>query len=286
MSGVHPETLRAWERRYEVIQPRRDERGRRVYAPEDVERLRLLRRATELGHPISRLACLGPDELRRVSDESPAGQPRDTADLNRLVALILDAVQRYRVDECDEVLGLAATLLAPERLVRQVVMPAMTLVGESWHRGEMSIGQERLLSCSARRTLSSLIATYRRRATGPVLVLATLPGEPHEIGLMVTALLAAIEGVDCIYLGPEIPAEDLITAADATAARCVGLSFVTAVPEHGQLVELCARLPRRCELWLGGAATTGLCAKSLPAGCVRVAGDEALREHSRRLCAS
>ena len=286
MSGVHPATLRAWERRYEVIQPRRDDRGRRLYAPEDVDRLRLLRRGTELGHPISRLARLSLEELRRVIEQCPAAEEADGGECNRLVRRLLDATQRYRADECDEVLGLAATLLDPETLISDVVAPAMRLAGARWHRGELSVAQERLLSGSARRTLSSLLATYRRRGRGPSIVLATLPGEQHEIGLLVTALMAASEGLDCVYLGTDIPVSDMVDAVMATNASCVGLSCVTRVAHCdvvGALTDLCRRLPQGCAVWLGGCSAADLDGAGLPPGCVCLNGHDELRTRARAL---
>lgn len=279
ISGVHPETLRAWERRYELIQPRRDARGRRMYAAADVELLRLLRRGTELGHPISRLAELSQDELRRVCEDCPPLEERGDG-LHRLVTRMLDAVARFRGDECDEVLGLAATLLDPEVLVAQLVAPAMRAVGERRHSGQMCTAQERLLSASARRTLGSLIATSRRRATGPVLVLATLPGEQHDIGLMATTLVAAAEGLDCVYLGPDIPLVDLLAAVEATGARAVCLSCVTCAVDTGlpgAITQLRRQLPARCELWLGGSAAMQLDSADLPAHCWCLAEFDQLR---------
>jgi len=288
MSGVHPETLRAWERRYEAICPRRDERGRRMYAAEDIERLRLLRRATELGHAISRLAGLDLEALRRVGEEDPEAvavpAARGRGELNQLVARLLDAVSRYRADECDEVLGLAATFLHPERLVRQVVAPALSDVARAVSRGEMRVAQERLLGCCARRTISSLIGSYRRRASGPVIVLATLPGDAHEIGLMVTALMAASEGLDCIYLGTEVPHGDLADAARSTAARCLALSCVEGPPEARLLADICAALPDGCELWLAGAGAAAIDDDALPRMCVSFSEPDHLREHARALC--
>jgi DNA-binding transcriptional MerR regulator len=285
ISGVHPETLRAWERRYELIQPRRDARGRRMYAAADIELLRLLRRGTELGHPISRLAELSPEELRRVCEDCPPGAERGDG-LHRLVRRLLDAVARFRGDECDEILGLAATLLDPEVLVDQVVAPAMRAVGERWSRGQMCTAQERLLSASARRTLGSLIATSRRRASGPVLVLATLPGEQHDIGLMATTLLAAAEGLDCVYLGPDIPVVDLLAAVDATGARALCLSCVTCAVDtdlHGAIMQLRRQLPAGCELWLGGSAAAQLDPSALPAHCWCLGELDGLRARARSL---
>ena len=290
MSGVHPETLRAWERRYEAIQPRRDERGRRMYAAEDVERLRLLRRATELGHAISRLAGLDLDALREFTEEdpeAPAGllpPARGRGELNQLVSRLLDAVARYRADECDEVLGLAATFLHPERLVRQVVAPALDAVAEAVSRGEMRVAQERLLGCCARRTISSLLGSYRRRAGGPVVLLATLPGEAEETALMVTALMVASEGLDCVYLGTEVPHGDLADAARCTDARCVALSCVDEAPAPALLSDICAALPEDCELWLAGQAVSAAEDHPLPRSCMFFNEPDHLREHARALC--
>jgi len=290
MSGVHPETLRAWERRYDAIQPRRDERGRRMYAAEDVERLRLLRRATELGHAISRLAALDLAELRAFCEQNrdipdvPSGARRK-GELNQLVARLLDAVTRYRADECDEVLGLAATFLHPERLVRQVVAPALDDVAAAVSRGEMRVAQERLLGCCARRTIGSLIGGYRRRSGGPVAVLATLPGEAQEIGLMVTALMAASEGLDCIYLGPEVPHGDLSDAVRATGARCLALSCAQGPPQPAVLADIAGALPDDCEFWLAGTGAAGLVEDgSLPRACVVLHEPDHLRAHARALC--
>jgi DNA-binding transcriptional MerR regulator len=287
MSGVHPETLRAWERRYEAICPRRDERGRRVYAPEDVERLILLRRATERGHAISRLAGMGLEDLRRISEEggdATAAATLGDGGLNQLVGRLLDAVRRYRADECDEVLGLAATFLEPERLVGQVVAPALHLARESVSGGSLRVAQERLLGRSARRTIGSLVSSYRSRAQGPVVVLASLAGERDEVALMVTALMTVCEGLDCVYLGPEVPHDDLADAVRSTQARCLILSCTGGCPDGRALAEVAAALPGGCELWLAGEAVAGDHGVTLPAGCTCIVEREALRERARALC--
>lgn len=289
MSGVPAETLRAWERRYRIITPRRDARGHRVYDATDVDRLRLLRRATELGHPISRLAALDPDSLRRTVEECPADVVTGAGASGNLVDRLLDAATRFRADECDEVLGCAATLLDPDTLTRDVVVPAMRAAGEAWHRGELCTAQERLLTGSARRTLGALISSYRRRGTGPAVVLAGLPGEQHEVGLLVTALLAASRGMDCVYLGPDIPIDDMVRAAQATEARCLGVSCVTRMATCdlcASVEDLCQRLPDGCELWVGGCSAHSLDKASLPACCICLDSHDALCEQLERLAAA
>ena len=286
LSGVPPETLRAWERRYELVQPHRDGCGRRAYSEQDVNRLRLLKLATELGHPIRRLAALDVDALRAMVEQAaPAAQAAD--EMSALVQRVLSAAEQYRADECDEVLGLAATLLDVDQLVHKVLTPLLDEVGARWERGEMSVAQERMISASIGRTVGAMIATFRRRAQGPVMLLATLPGERHELGLLLGALLAAREGMHCMCLGSGIPVEDLASAARHTGARCVGLSLVLAPTDDTMpaLSALRATLPDECELWLGGRGAGALRGVPLPPAAEVLGGACELRSRARSLAA-
>lgn len=280
LSGIHPETLRAWERRYDIVCPRRDARGCRVYAPADVERLKLLRQATDLGHPIGRLADLDLDGLRQVAEQA-AHEPGHSGEIRRMVCRIVDAVERYRPDECNQELGLAATLLEPQCLADKVIAPALCAVSERAGQGEMSVAQEHLLNCCIRCAVLPLLAAYQARATGPTMILATLPGEKHELGLLITAMLAAADGMDSLYLGPDIPSEDLVVAAIRTQARCVALSCVLDPSVTGMqetLIGLARALPQDCELWVGGRGVSQLDMQSLPDNCICV---QSLRDLKR-----
>ena len=110
-TGLTVETLRAWERRYNVVTPQRDATGRRAYRPDDVLRLRLLREATDRGHPIRRLAKLSETELFGLVEE--ASVPRTQAGPGGFAGRMLEAAKDFRVDECAQVLTLAIALLPP-----------------------------------------------------------------------------------------------------------------------------------------------------------------------------
>ena len=150
-TGLTVETLRAWERRYGVVVPNRDEGGRRVYRAEDVLRLRRLREATERGHPIGRLAGLSDDGLASLLDESTDRRVRAAS--NAFVERILESAQRFRTAECEQALTLAIAMLPPLQLVSEVLQPLLREVGERWHRGELAISQERLVSTLVRRNV-------------------------------------------------------------------------------------------------------------------------------------
>src|SRR5512139_2716254 len=149
-TGLTVETLRAWERRYGVVEPQRDEMGRRVYRPEDVLRLRRLREATERGHPIGRLVQMDESGLIDLLHEASAS-PSPVSAPSAFVERILEAAERYSSSACEQTLTLAISLLSPARLVDEVLEPLLREVGERWHSGRFSIAQERMVSGNVRK---------------------------------------------------------------------------------------------------------------------------------------
>lgn len=273
LTGLPPDTLRAWERRYGVVQPKRDAHGRRVYDAADISKLSLLNRAVALGHPIGRAARLSLPELQDLV----AGARQDELDrlAPSLVQRALAGVEDYRPDICDEVLGIALATLPPVEAVRHVLSPLINQVGERWHRGELGVAQEHLLSASVERLLLVVIHTHLRAARGPVIIFGTPSGERHALGSLEAAFLAASRGLRAFYLGPDLPPEELADAAARLDAAVLALSLVTIdALDHrlAQIRELSALLPHEIELWLGGSATEHLAADSLPARCTVLRG--------------
>jgi DNA-binding transcriptional MerR regulator len=263
-TGLSIETLRAWERRYGIVEPTRDGNGRRAYRPEDVIRLRKLREATERGHPISRLARLGSADLERLLGQ-PAPRQGGSAPLANIAAQVIEAAADYRPADCDRLLATALALLPLSQVVHDILTPLMREVGERWHRGELSIAQERMISMALRKQLSSVLDTYGRIATGPVMVFATPSGERHELGILMGALLASARNARCHYLGPDIPVADLATYATRVQARVLVLSVLMQESSLPQLHELAQFLPEAIDLWAGGGALERAGREALPA---------------------
>jgi DNA-binding transcriptional MerR regulator/methylmalonyl-CoA mutase cobalamin-binding subunit len=278
-TGLTVETLRAWERRYHVVEPLRDASGRRVYRPEDVLRLRRLREATDQGHPISRLAPLSDERLLALLD-TPADR-RSEGTAGALVRRILDAAAQFRAEDCEQAVTLAVSLLPPPQLVSEVLQPLLREVGERWHRGELSISQERLVSKVVGRHVGLMLDAYDRAARYETVVFATLPGERHELGLLMSAMLCASRGFKVHYLGPDLPPAEIARFAREVNAAIVALSVVLRerlgeVPQ--QLASLAAELPAGTAIWIGGSASPALLEASLPPACV-VLRDAAELEH-------
>lgn len=285
LSGLTPETLRAWERRHLAVVPHRDDRGRRLYDGAMVERLVRLHRLTGRGHPIRDLARLDDAALDRLLDEA---RGTGYGALEALPERMLDAVADYRVDEFDRDLSVAIATLPVPILVTRVVMPLLREVGVRWADGRLAIAQERLVSSLLRARLLSILNQHPREQR-PRILFATLPGEPHELGLLGAALLAHEAGAPVLYLGTELPAAELLRVAERLETSAVALGSIDPGQARVALAEL--RLLHEglrddVPVWLGGANARYL-AEALGAARVRAVDDPAtlaqlVRRRTRR----
>lgn len=274
-TGLTVETLRAWERRYGVVEPRRDEMGRRVYRAEDVLRLRRLREATERGHPIGRLVALDETSLANLLHE-PERRPASAA-ATAFVERILDAARRFSSAECEQALTLAISLMPPARLIEEVLEPLLHEVGDRWHSGQFSIAQERLVSTTVRKHIGLIVESYDRTARGRAIVFATLVGERHELGLLMSAMVCASHGCKVHYLGVDLPPEEVARYARAVDAAVVALSVVLHEGLRdlsSQLATMRAALGPDIPVWIGGLAAQSIEPGTLPPQCL-VIGDPA-----------
>jgi DNA-binding transcriptional MerR regulator/methylmalonyl-CoA mutase cobalamin-binding subunit len=275
-TGLTVETLRAWERRYRVVVPQRDSLGRRVYRPEDVLRLRRLREATERGHPIGRLVQLDEQGLVDLL-HAPEPRTRPVSAPSAFVQRILEAAASYSTASCEQALTLAISLLSPARLIDEVLEPLLREVGERWHAGQFSIAQERMVSTSVRKHIGLIVETYDRTARRQSIVFATLPGERHELGLLMSTMICASHGFKVHYLGPDLPAAEIARYSREVGAAVVALSVVLLenLPALGSQLEVIrATLGPGVPVWIGGQGAHGLDQASLPTGCV-IIGDRA-----------
>jgi methanogenic corrinoid protein MtbC1 len=259
MTGLTPDLIRAWEKRYAVVAPVRGARGARLYSASDIAHLRLLARVVGAGRAIGDVAALSRPELERLAVQpAPNGQgaeirgtlvPRED-----LVTRVLERLERFDHAAVSRLLGDAVIGLGLRRFVYEVVPPLVHQVGARWADGELSIAEEHLLTGMLRNLLASL--THGRAGHGRPFVLATPAGERHEIGLLLVALLARDAGVDVVYLGVDLPAGDIVAAAANSRACAVGLSVAVGKNRARARVEVAAiqaALSADVELWLGGA---------------------------------
>ena len=257
LTGLSPAVLRAWERRYGVVVPARTAGGTRRYSAADLERLRLVKAAVDAGHRIGVVAALEPDELRRRARVSDAPEEAGLSEvLSALGRLDAAAVQRR--------LSIQLSTLGAPRFAREIALPLVDEIGRRWSDGRLSIAAEHLATSILRSLLGAALQPTAASLAGPRIVFATPPGEPHELGLLIAALVALGAGAQPLYLGVDVPAEDLLAAARASGASAVALGVVTVSEEDAQATVTSLRegLPARVALWLGGAGAASLGARA------------------------
>ena len=308
MTGVSIDTLRAWERRYAAVTPGRDERGR-IYTDADIRRIRLLRDAVEHGHAIGRVAGLDDGRLTevvgaalaaRAADESapgastgakrparstPAGRAPRTTPAAVNTAVIIEALERFDASTVEAELARAAALLRAPELLRDVLVPVLTEVGERWHAGRGRIAHEHLLSASVRNVLGSLLRVHQKAGVRDRLLFATPAGERHEFGTLGAAVLAASGGLGTMYLGPDMPADDIVAVTRTVDVEVVvlGVSDVGDLNKVDEEVRhVAAGLPPHVELWLGGRGAERA-ARHLHGRGIALATYNALEQHLVRL---
>ncbi len=258
-TGLSPDVLRAWERRYGVVTPDRSPGGQRWYREADVARLRLLARAVEAGRSISTVAALSDDGLADVvrSEEASivARRTRHALAAQPFLAEALGAVEAMDGAALEGTLRQATLRLNIDELLDGVVAPLIYSVGERWHTGQLSPAHEHLSTAVISRLLGWLADQYAVAADAPAVLVTTPAGQLHELGASLAAATAAASGWRVVYLGPSLPARDLAAACRTCGARAVALSIV--FPEDdpqmdGELRALRAALPDDIRVVAGG----------------------------------
>ena len=274
LTGVAIDTLRAWERRHSAVTPIRDDRGR-MYTDADVARLRLLRTAVARGHTIGRVAGLTDAELRRLAGAGEeAIAQAEVAPVRRTsidAAALSAALQKYDATAIDQQISRLAAVLPPLELLRDVLMPVLAQVGDEWHRGPARIAHEHLMSSTMRNILGSFLRLYARPEVSTRLLFATLAGERHEIGTLGAAMLAASSGLGVAYLGPDLPAREIIESVGPAGAQVLvlGLTATSAGKARERELRTIVRdLPKEVELWAGGRGAARHAALISPRGLV------------------
>lgn len=264
LTGLTPDLIRAWERRYAVVQPLRGPRGARLYGPDDVARLEVLARVVDSGRSIGDIAHLGDTDLEDLLPSADAVVGVD-ATVGPLPAVdeLLAAVEQLDMVRFEGGLGRALLALGATAFANEIALPLIREVGARWSAGQLSIGQEHLVTSSLRSLLGSLVRA-RRDPESATIVLTTVNGERHELGLLLVAVLAAEQGIRVHLLGTDLPAQEIVATARRLDADVVGLSFIAA--ENRQtatraLEQIQQGLPEHVRIWAGGADAAAVVAQ-------------------------
>ncbi len=256
LTGVSTHSLRVWERRYGAFPPVRTPKGARLYSDADVERVLLIKALIEQGNSIGNIVSLSTDRLQQLVAElqrAKPTQPEISSDANAIIASLLSAIGGLEVEAAARILGRAGMVFSPRDLALRILAPLLEKVGSLWESGELPIANEHAISALLRTQLGSFLNAVPVERS-PAILCSTPAGERHELGALLVAVLITLRGRRALYLGPDLPAREIVGAARVTGATALALSVVSLDPELAsqELAEIAATLPRSVELLVGG----------------------------------
>jgi MerR family transcriptional regulator, light-induced transcriptional regulator len=253
-TGINKETLRKWETRYGFPTPARSSDGRRIYPAEQVAQLTELKRLIDSGMRPSQ-AMQGPNRLARLDPFKQAKTVQQTS-RTELVTCAIEALRSRRLPEFRALLERDLTSRGLRPFIEETVAELNWAVGESWSSNDIRVFEEHIYSA----ILSELLAQRTRcldMASGhPRVLLTTLPGELHTLGLDMVKACFMEAGAYCLNLGAQTPPTEVAAAAQAYDIEIVALSISACYPQRqvtGILQQLRTLLPATCQLWAGGA---------------------------------
>jgi len=287
-TGITPATLRAWERRYNVLSPGRSEGGYRLYSERDIAILKWLKQQTDSGVSISSaVALLERHRAAREARTGPVGQaaaaaeragPRPTGVLAQELLAALLAFQEARAAA---ILAEAFAIHPIENVAEEIITPVLVEIGERWHRGEATIVQEHFATAFLRHRLAALFQAYEPASAGPLALTGSAAGEWHDVGILLVSLGLRRYGWRVIYLGQNVPVDHLIAEVERLRPRLVCLSATTPESANG-LIEAYEAITRvdepRPRLVFGGHLLNtrpDLCAR-FPEACIGRTAHEAI----------
>jgi DNA-binding transcriptional MerR regulator/methylmalonyl-CoA mutase cobalamin-binding subunit len=269
-TGLSIDVIRAWERRYRVVEPVRTGSGRRLYTDADVERLRLLARATLTGRTIGQVAALPDSELAALledpsaargasgaSHDGPARSAAAPASSVDHLGVALEAVARFDGVGLDAALRRAAVALPAAGFLDDIVVPLWARVTHATREGTMRPPHQHLALTTLRRTLHRLAEVAMTPLAAPDLVVTTPMGQPQELGALLVAAAAGAEGWRVTYVGPGLAPDEIAETASYAGARAVAVSLGATAGDRaipGDLRRLRALLPRDVPILVEGVA--------------------------------
>ena len=247
LTGLKPMTLRAWERRYGLIEPVRTPGGHRLYTQEQVDQISRALAMVEQGTSIGAAARA----LR--SSAAPGATDVWTAFRTQIIA----AIDRFDESALETIYESALALQPIEAVTRKLFVPVLEELGRRWATAKEGwVAEEHFFTTYTRNKLGARLHHRRRTALRSRLLCACAPGEQHELGLLLFALAAHDNDVGCVLLGPDMPMAEL--ASVCGRARCDGITIsMSTQPRAAWLEDALPQLVAqvRKPVFIGGPAS-------------------------------
>jgi DNA-binding transcriptional MerR regulator len=269
LTGVNSITLRAWERRYGLLAPVRKDSGHRLYSREHIDLITRVVALLDRGMRIGQVKAHLENERRSVSVQSR--QP-----WTRYIERMIAAVVQFDEHALEATYGDALAAFPVQTVTDNLLAPLLEELGRRWESGEGSIAEEHFFGCYLRNLLGARFHHRRRLSAGHILVLACLPGERHETGLLLFALAANDAGYRTVLLGADLPIAELRQAANKVAASGVVIAGV--MPISSGTIESLSDLAGQidCPVFVGGSASVAAADPLRKTGVIALGADVAL----------
>jgi DNA-binding transcriptional MerR regulator len=267
-TGIGRDTLRVWERRYGFPEPVRNDKGERMYSAQQLRHLQRIRRLLDQGLRPGKLLPLDEEKLDDLEARLIAEIPNEPgADVQAVIA----AIHCADVEKVNVLFRQQLEQHGMQKFILGLVIPLLATVGQLWASGQLQIFQEHFLSEQLIRFLNAEIAKLQKNTAKPRVLLATLPGEEHTLGLLMVAAILSSHGITAINLGSEVPMEQIGAAVKQFRADIVGITFSGAYQYRNirpHLIELRQLIPDDVEVWTGGEGVHRL--RKLPQGVTKI----------------
>ena len=234
LTGVNPVTLRAWERRYGLIKPVRTPKGHRLYTMADVDYIQQVTALLQAGMSIGQVQqVLHPEQPDTKAVEEP-----DSDIWSSYQHGMIEAIELFEESALDDHYNEALSFYPVDIVISRLIVPLMQELGRRWEHTEGSIAEEHFFGVYLRNKLGARFHHMRRSPSGPKLLATCLPGEHHEIGLLLFALAAMDRNYRIILLGADMPLEELPFVVQRTACQAIVLSGSAALTVSGLSADL------------------------------------------------
>lgn len=260
-TGLGKDTLRVWEKRYGFPKPHRDSNGERAYPLEQVQRLHTIKRLLSQGLRPRHVVGLTSKALSDLADQGAKNTHLGISSTKVCaIAQHWQHIKNHQASVLQQSLHRDLLRMGAFGFMTEIVAPLNHTVGEAWACGEIEVFEEHLYTETVTVVLRKAIAEASAHQTSktPVVLLTTLPCEPHMIGMLMAQTTLALAGANCICLGLQTPIQDIVKAAQAHHVDIVGLSFSTLPPNKAVIDginSLRTELPSPISLWVGGSHT-------------------------------
>ena len=230
-TGIKSVTLRAWERRYNLLDPDRLDNNYRLYSIRDIQILRWITHRLENGLTISnavreykelRSNGIWPEALPSIvlqeTEKKPKAPPESYAEQ------LFTALTSHNQTEAKQIIDSIQAMFSLETIFFEIFYPCLYEIGEAWYRGEIRIATEHFASGIIRGILMNLLQAFPVYSQAPIILIGCAPEEFHEIAPLMLSVLLRREGYRVEFLGADLPVDDLVAYAEDVSPDMIILS--------------------------------------------------------------